>query len=156
MTTAGFDAHPHYLQRIHGSLEDDFPGHLDVCRHFLRQKSVSATGEGIRETAGILRGFIEELGGSVEFAGDPGFPLIFGKIDAGARNTLIVYGMYDVQPAEEPNWVSPPFSADIRPVPSLGDCVFARGAVNSKGALCGLFNTLKTMKNAGGDRKSVV
>ena len=54
--------------------------------------------------------------------------------------------MYDVQPAEEPNWISPPFAAEIHNLHSLGECVVARGAVNSKGALCGLFNALKTMK----------
>ncbi|NIM98277.1 MAG: M20/M25/M40 family metallo-hydrolase, partial [candidate division Zixibacteria bacterium] len=39
-----------------------------------------------------------------------------------------------------------PFAAEIRDLPGLGECVIARGAVNSKGALCGMFNALRTIK----------
>jgi len=78
--------------------------------------------------------------------GNPSSPIVFGRLDRGCPKTLIIYGMYDVQPAEESNWISPPFWAEVRHLSGLGDCVVARGAVNSKGALCGLFNALKTIK----------
>ena len=58
--------------------------------------------------------------------------------------------MYDVQPADEDKWISPPFAAEIHDRPGRGPCIIARGAVNSKGALCGVFNTLRTMKDNGG------
>ena len=78
--------------------------------------------------------------------GDPSFPVVFGRVNGSSSRTLIVYGMYDVQPAEERKWMSPPFGAEIHNLPGLGECIIARGAVNSKGALCGLFNVLKTIK----------
>lgn len=133
-------------RKVHQSIDENFPSHLEKCRAFLRQKSISATGEGIRETAQIVGGLISEIGGSVRFCGPEEFPIVYGKVDAGAPKTLIVYGMYDVQPVEEQKWSSPPFGAEIRDLPHLGPCVLARGAVNSKGALAGLFNALKSIK----------
>ena len=134
------------LEQVYGAIDRAFPDHLEKCRAFLRQKSVSATGEGIRETAEWVRGSIEVLGGEATFWGDPAFPVVFGRVNGNSEKTLIVYGMYDVQPAEERKWISPPFAAEIHNLPGLGDCVIARGAVNSKGALCGLFNVLGTLK----------
>lgn len=133
------------IGEIHRRLDDEFPQHLDACRNFLKQKSISATGEGIPETADILKNSIAEIGGQAELWGNPAFPIVYGRVDKGAPRTLIIYGMYDVQPAEENNWISPPFGAEIHEIPGLGECVVARGAVNSKGALCGVFNTLKTI-----------
>jgi len=133
------------LQRICDDIDGNFPSHLDRCRMFLRQKSISATGEGIVEAAGIVKSFIEDIGGDVCLWGDPSYPIVFGRFDRGFPTTLIIYGMYDVQPAEESEWISSPFEAKIHTLPGLGECVIARGAVNSKGALCGVFNVLKTM-----------
>ena len=138
------------LHKIHAAIDEAFPAHLERCRAFLRQKSISASGEGVRETAQIVKSFIEEIGGEASLWGDPSAPIVFGRLDRGAPRTLIIYGMYDVQPADEPNWMSPPFAADIHTLPGLGECVIARGATNSKGVLCGLFNTLKTMAKTGG------
>jgi acetylornithine deacetylase/succinyl-diaminopimelate desuccinylase-like protein len=133
------------IKKIHDHIDESFPEHLDRCRAFLRQKSISATGEGIRETAQIVREFIHEIGGETEFCGEEDFPIVFGRVNAGSPKTLIIYGMYDVQPVEEHRWTSPPFEADIKNLPHIGPCVIARGAVNSKGALAGLFNALRSM-----------
>ncbi len=138
--------HQKALHVIHQRIDELFPRHLERCRDFLKLKSVSATGEGILETAEWVKSFIQELGGDVSFQGDPSFPIVLGRLEGACPKTLILYGMYDVQPAEEPNWISPPFAAEIHDLPGLGECVIARGAVNSKGALCGLFNALRTIK----------
>ena len=134
------------LARVHGAIDRGFPQHLERCRAFLRQRSVSASGEGILETAEWVKNFIEDIGGEVSFRGDPSFPIVYGRLDRGLDKTLIIYGMYDVQPAEESTWISPPFAAEIHNLSGVGECVVARGAVNSKGALCGLFNTLRTIR----------
>ncbi len=133
------------INTIHHEIDENFSEHLSRCRDFLRQKSISATGEGIRETAQIVRDFIQEIGGKAQLEGDEDFPIVFGKIHTGSPKTLIIYGMYDVQPAEEQKWTSPPFEAEIRDLPNLGSCIIARGAVNSKGALVGLFNALRSI-----------
>ena len=119
------------LKKIHAHIDENFSVHLERCREFLRQKSISATGEGIRETANLVKDFITQIGGSVHFCGSEHFPIVYGKVDRGAPKTLIIYGMYDVQPVEELKWSSPPFGAEIKNLPHLGPCVIARGAVNS-------------------------
>ncbi len=134
------------LEKIYAAIHEAFPEHLERCRSFLRQKSISATGEGIRETAEMVKSFIEELGGTVSLWGNSSSPIVYGRLNGSSEKTLIVYGMYDVQPAEETNWISPPFAAQTHNLPGLGECIVARGAVNSKGALCGLFNVLRTLK----------
>jgi acetylornithine deacetylase/succinyl-diaminopimelate desuccinylase-like protein len=138
------------LEAIYKAIDDNFPEHLERCQAFLRQKSLSDTGEGIRGTAEMVRSYIEAIGGSVELWGDSSFPIVFGQVEGRSPETLIVYGMYDVQPADETNWISPPFDAKIHSLPGLGDCVVARGAVNSKGALCGVFNVLNVIKEQSG------
>jgi acetylornithine deacetylase/succinyl-diaminopimelate desuccinylase-like protein len=134
------------LERVHRAIDTSFSDDLERCRAFLRQKSVSASGEGIVETASLVRDFIEELGGEASFAGDPSFPIVYGRMAGASAPTLIIYGMYDVQPVDEAKWSSPPFAAEIRDLPKLGECVIARGAVNSKGALCGVFNALRRIR----------
>jgi acetylornithine deacetylase/succinyl-diaminopimelate desuccinylase-like protein len=134
------------IKKVQDHIDKNFPAHLERCREFLRQKSISASGEGIKETAQIVKGFVGEIGGTVQYGGDENFPIIYGKVDTGSPKTLIIYGMYDVQPVDEPKWSSPPFAAEIKNVSHLGPCVIARGAVNSKGALAGLFNALRSMK----------
>jgi len=134
------------IRKVHDRIDKEFPDHLERVREFLQQKSISATAEGIKETAQIVKDFIIEIGGSAQYFGDENFPIVYGNMDVGSPKTLIIYGMYDVQPVEELKWSSPPFGAEIRNLPNLGPCVIARGAVNSKGALAGLFNALRSIK----------
>lgn len=90
--------------------------------------------------AGLLRAGLEEVRlietstpsreGS---AGRSGHPLVYGewrKAGAG-KPTVLLYGHYDVQPAEPlEEWTSPPFE----PTEREGD-LYARGAVDDKGQM---------------------
>ena len=136
------------LEKVHTAIDQDFDRHLAKCRDFLKLKSVSATGEGIRETAERIKEILTDLGAEVSLWGNPSFPIVYGRLNAHKEKTLIIYGMYDVQPAEERNWISPPFEAQIHKLKGVGPCVIARGAYNSKGVLYGLFNVLETIKAA--------
>jgi acetylornithine deacetylase/succinyl-diaminopimelate desuccinylase-like protein len=134
------------LEKVHTAIDQDFDRHLDKCRAFLKLKSVSVTGEGIRETAERIKDILNDLGADVSLWGNPSFPIVYSRLNADAEKALIIYGMYDVQPAEERNWISPPFDAEIHNLKGIGPCVIARGAYNSKGVLYGLFNVLETIK----------
>jgi acetylornithine deacetylase/succinyl-diaminopimelate desuccinylase-like protein len=113
--------------------------------------SVSATGEGIREVADAVFDLIGEAGGQAEMVETSGHPVILGEITGppGAPS-LLRYGMYDVQPAEEPEWSVPPFSAEIVDLPGIGPSVVGRGVANSKGSLAGFFCALDALRDAGG------
>jgi len=125
-------------------IDSDFDVHLERIRSYLRQPSVSLTGEGIEAGAVATAGLIEAAGGSAEIVPTRGHPAVLGRFD-GAGPTLLRYGMYDVQPAEEPDWTTPPFAAEIRPLPGVGPSVIARGAANSKGCLAAFLCALESL-----------
>lgn len=138
---------PERLEKVFSAIENNFDRHVSKVQEFLRQPSVSATKEGIIDTALRVKAMIESIGGKASFHGSDDFPIVFGRLDLGKPKTLLVYGMYDVQPADEKTWKSPAFAAEIRETSQHGKCIFARGAVNSKGSLASLFNALKEMKD---------
>lgn len=132
-------------------MEDRFDGYLERIRDLCRLPSVSATGQGIRETADAVAALIREAGGSVELVETPGHPVILGQV-AGPANAprLTRYGMYDVQPAEEDTWSVPPFAAEIVELPAIGPSVVGRGIANSKGSLAAFFCALEVLRDTGG------
>ncbi|MBU2638404.1 MAG: M20/M25/M40 family metallo-hydrolase [Nanoarchaeota archaeon] len=135
------------IKKVFSAIDANFEKHVVKVQEFLKQHSVSATKEGVIETALMVKAMIESIGGKASFHGSDDFPIVYGRLDLGKPKTLLIYGMYDVQPAEEKTWKSPPFAAEIRDTSQHGKCIFARGAVNSKGSLASLFNVLKEMKN---------
>ena len=61
-----------------------------------------------------------------------GHPIVLAEwLRAPGRPTVLLYGHYDVQPAEPLDaWSSPPFEPTVR-----GDALHARGASDDKGQL---------------------
>ena len=108
----------------------------DELFDFLRIPSVSARSEHDRDTARAAEWVADSLrriGLSAEVHRTAGHPIVVGewrKAAAGAP-TVLVYGHYDVQPAEPLDlWESPPFEPTVR-----GGKIFARGSVDDKGQL---------------------
>src|SRR5829696_8157159 len=119
---AYFDTH---ARRIRAELDD-----------FLRIPSVSARSEHDGDTARAaewLRASLEQVGLAAEVIPTAGHPIVLGEwrqAGAGAP-TVLVYGHYDVQPAEPLElWDSPPFEPTER-----DGRLFARGSVDDKGQL---------------------
>jgi Cys-Gly metallodipeptidase DUG1 len=64
------------------------------------------------------------------------------------KRTILVYGHYDVQPAEKSDgWETDPFSLSI----DQYDRMFGRGATDDKGPVLGWLNVLEAHKSAGVD-----
>jgi acetylornithine deacetylase/succinyl-diaminopimelate desuccinylase-like protein len=122
--------------------------HLAEVQRFVRVPSVSATGEGIAETAEMVADKARSVGADVDLVRTGGNPIVAGRLDAGARRTLIFYDIYDVQPAEHPGWLVPPFSGSVIDLPGVGPSLVSRGAFNSKGPLIGFLNVLESFRNA--------
>ena len=132
-------------------VDERFETYLERIRDLCRTPSVSGTGEGVLQTADAVAGMIQDVGGSVELVETPGFPVLIGEITGtGGGPRLVRYGMYDVQPAEEPTWSVPPFAAEIVDLPDIGPSVVCRGVANSKGSLASFFCALEVLRDTGG------
>jgi acetylornithine deacetylase/succinyl-diaminopimelate desuccinylase-like protein len=140
---------PSVPERTHSFIDEHFPAHLARTQAFLRQPSVSSQNAGVRECAEMLYGWLSEEGAHVELVGS-NHPVVFAEWGVGAPRTLLVYGMYDVQPVDGQDWTSPPFGAEIRTDPRNGPCIYARGACNSKGPLMAFLHAIASLRATGG------
>jgi acetylornithine deacetylase/succinyl-diaminopimelate desuccinylase-like protein len=82
----------------------------------------------------------------VETGGVPG---VFATLDAGARDTLAIYFMYDVKHFDPAEWSSPPLEGKIVERPGEGRVLIGRGAVNQKGPEMAFLTALHAFKTAG-------
>jgi acetylornithine deacetylase/succinyl-diaminopimelate desuccinylase-like protein len=77
-----------------------------------------------------------------------GKPGVFGRLDAGARNTVGIYFMYDVKQYVPGEWSSPPLEARMVEREGLGTVCMGRGAVNQKGPQNSFLGALLAFKAA--------
>jgi acetylornithine deacetylase/succinyl-diaminopimelate desuccinylase-like protein len=96
-------------RRVRSYLDDHMAGYVEMLRVLASCPSVSATGEGVTECAGVLVALMDSLGVPGEIHETGGSPLVRGTLGAGDY-TLVVYGHYDVQPpVASQGWRHPPF-----------------------------------------------
>ncbi len=140
------------LSRVHKRIDEEFNEHLKLIQEYLRQPSISADGTGMREAADMTKGFIEEIGGEAKLVETEGYPVVYGELSFDVEKTLLIYGMYDVQPVDEEAglWVVPPFSGEIVDIEPFGKCIVSRGAINTKAPLRAFFNACKAILDVEG------
>jgi acetylornithine deacetylase/succinyl-diaminopimelate desuccinylase-like protein len=113
----------------------NYPRIRDELFEFLRIPSVSAKSENDKDVvraAEWLKQSLEDAGLKATIYETPGHPVVIGEW-RGAKGapTVLVYGHYDVQPAEPLElWTSPPFEPTVR-----NGNIYARGSVDDKGQL---------------------
>jgi len=109
---------------------------LEELFALLRIPSVSANPdfrEDVFEAAEFVAIRLREAGAeNVEVCTTDGYPVVYGeKIIDSMLPTVLVYGHYDVQPADPYDlWHSPPFEPTIK-----DDKIYARGACDDKGQM---------------------
>ena len=110
---------------------------LDELSDWLRIPSISTLPQhkaDVERAAAWLARKMTAIGlQNVESIETGGHPIVYGDwLHAGAdAPTLLIYGHYDVQPADPFElWISPPFEPTVR-----GNDLFARGASDDKGQL---------------------
>jgi acetylornithine deacetylase/succinyl-diaminopimelate desuccinylase-like protein len=126
MSTESVDA---YLDARRADFEDQL-------KALIRIPSVSAQPDhntDTRRAAEFVRDDLRRIGVPADLVEFPrGHPIVYGeRRDNPDGPTLLVYGHYDVQPAEplEP-WLSPPFEPTVR-----DGNLYARGATDDKGQM---------------------
>ena len=122
------------MQHIKQYVDEHRQRLLDELFALLRFPSVSADPKyktDVLNTADYVAQKLRDAGAdNVEICQTAGYPIVYGEkiIDAG-KPTVLVYGHYDVQPADPLElWKTPPFEPTIR-----DGKIYARGACDDKG-----------------------
>jgi len=149
------------LKKTFDYIDAHIDEHVENLQKWIQQPSVSNSGEGIPETAELVKGYFDKLGcqeskvydvGQSEW-GQPGNPVVYARCDEGAPKTLLVYWMYDTMPVTQPDlWVAPPFEGRLVDGktagvdPALKKVLIGRGATNSKGPEMTELNAIMSLK----------
>src|ERR1700722_8946323 len=143
------------LKKVYANIDEHLDEHVERLQKWIRQPSISNSGEGIQESAEMVKGFFDELGcqqsrvydtGVTEW-GLPGNPVVYAKCDEGAPKTVVIYWQYDTMPVTQIDaWSVPPFDASIVQQGDFKKVLVARGATNSKGPEMSEFNALMSIK----------
>jgi acetylornithine deacetylase/succinyl-diaminopimelate desuccinylase-like protein len=124
------------MKQLQPYLEQNKERFLEELLDLLRIPSVSADEKfaaDVNRTAEVVKQRLVEAGvDKAEICPTAGYPIVYGeKIIDAALPTVLVYGHYDVQPADPYElWNSPPFE----PVVKDGN-IYARGACDDKGQM---------------------
>jgi acetylornithine deacetylase/succinyl-diaminopimelate desuccinylase-like protein len=125
---------------------------LNELLDLLKIPSISAKPEhksDMEKTAEAVKQRLIEAGADkVEICETKGHPVVYGeKMIDPAKPTVIVYGHYDVQPAEPLDlWDSPPFEPIIKKTDIHPEgAVFARGSCDDKGQMFMHVKAFETM-----------
>ena len=144
------------MNTIQSYIKDHKNRFLDELIELLRIPSVSADPTYKKEvlnTANFVLKSLKKAGcGQVEICETPGYPIIYGeKIIDKNLPTVLVYGHYDVQPADPIDlWTSPPFEPVIKKTAIHPEgAIFARGACDDKGQMYMHIKALEYMTSSG-------
>ncbi len=129
-----FVAKCNLMQEIKKYVEENKQRFLDELFELLRFPSVSADPkykEDVLKTAEFVAQKLKDAGADkVEVCETAGYPIVYGeKIVDASLPTVLIYGHYDVQPADPLElWKTPPFEPTVRE-----GKIYARGACDDKG-----------------------
>jgi len=130
------------MDNIKNYIDNNKNRFIDELIELLKIPSVSADSaysQDVINTADAVKDRLEKAGCDfVEICETPGYPIVYGEktIDKNLP-TILVYGHYDVQPADPVElWTSPPFEPVIKKTELHPDgAIFARGSCDDKGQM---------------------
>jgi acetylornithine deacetylase/succinyl-diaminopimelate desuccinylase-like protein len=147
------------LKKVYAYIDSHIDEHVENLQKWIQQPSISNTGEGIQESAEMVKGFFDQLGcqeskvydvGTAEW-GQQGNPVVYAKCDEGAEKTLVIYWMYDTMPVTQPDlWKAPPFEGRLVEQAPFRKVLIGRGATNSKGPQMSMWNAFMSIKAVNG------
>ena len=145
---------PEELQQVFQHIDDNVDRHTMNLRRWIQQPSISNSGEGIPESAQMVKGFFDQLGCQHSQVyevpmtewGQPGNPVVYANCDYGREQTLLIYWMYDTMPITQPEaWVFPPFDGEFTEFGPFKKVMIGRGTTNSKGPQMTMWNGLHSI-----------
>lgn len=128
------------MKNLNQYIENHKDRFLSELFTILKSPSISADSaynQDVLDTAQLIKEALESAGcEKVEICETPGYPVVYGEIMKNpSLPTVLVYGHYDVQPADPVElWDSPPFEPVIKKTDTHPEgAIFARGACDDKG-----------------------
>ncbi len=115
----------------------------------IRIASVSMTGEGIADQVTFLKKRLEGWGFRAEVHPTASHPIIYAEAGpANAKVTWLLYGHYDVYPADEKQegWRTKPFEPVVE-----GDRIWGRGAGDNKGQHLAMLHAIALWRELHGE-----
>jgi len=119
------------IEEIYNYIEANSEKFIKDLVRLVKQPSVSAKNQGLKECAEMVERMMKEVGLSTKIIPEKeGNPVVFGEIKGKkAKKTLLFYDHYDVQPPEPlEEWICDPFSGIIR-----DGKIYGRGVSDNKG-----------------------
>ncbi len=122
------------LAEIRNIIQTNRDKYINELIDLLKIPSVSADSQykdSVFKAADYVRQKLEDAGvENTEICQTDGYPIVYGdKIQNPSWPTVLIYGHYDVQPADPLDlWDSPPFEPVIK-----NDKIYARGSADDKG-----------------------
>ncbi|WP_338356524.1 dipeptidase [Yeosuana marina] len=130
------------MKNIQAYIQEHKERFLNELTELLKIPSISADSaykNDILKTAEAVKTSLEKAGcDMVEICPTKGYPIVYGeKIFDNSLPTVLVYGHYDVQPADPLElWTSPPFEPVIKKTETHPHgAIYARGACDDKGQM---------------------
>ncbi len=139
------------MQKIKKYVEQNKQRLLDELFELLRFPSVSADPkykpDVLKAAAYVAKKLTDAGADKVEICETAGNPIVYGeKIVDETKPTVLVYGHYDVQPADPLElWKTPPFEPTVR-----DGKIYARGACDDKGQFYMHIKAFELMMQTGG------
>jgi acetylornithine deacetylase/succinyl-diaminopimelate desuccinylase-like protein len=136
------------MENVQSYIEANKDRFLEELFELLRMPSVSADpafAADVHKTAAFIKDKLVAAGADkVEICETAGYPIVYGeKMVDPSLPTVLVYGHYDVQPADPIElWTTPPFEPDVR-----DGKIYARGACDDKGQMYMHIKAFEAMMN---------
>jgi acetylornithine deacetylase/succinyl-diaminopimelate desuccinylase-like protein len=126
---------PEPIHTVIDALHQHADRNLDDLKAFLRIPSISADSRckaDVARAAEFVRQQLADCGCQADLVSTPGHPIVYAEwTGQPGAPTALVYGHYDVQPADPlDQWQTPPFEPHVR-----NGCLYARGATDDKGQM---------------------
>ena len=136
--------------KVAAAIRADHDAAIERLRQWIKLPTIANMGINHKEGAEHMRQLALDAGfQQAKVIATDGVPGVFATLDAGAKDTLAIYFMYDVKHYDPAEWSSPPLEGRIVDRPGEGKALIGRGAVNQKGPETAFLTALRAFKTAG-------
>jgi len=132
------------------AVKADHPAAIKRLQDWIALPTIAAENLNAAEGAEFMRRLALDAGfQQAKLVATSGLPGVLATLDAGARECIGVYFMYDVKQYDPAEWSSPPLEGRIVDRPGEGKAIVGRGAVNQKGPETAFLSAVRAFKASG-------